>query len=41
MNSESKIPVVVFDTNVLVSAIQFDKLPQIQGIYCHLKNFRI
>jgi len=27
MNSENKIPVVVFDTNVLVSAIQFDKLP--------------
>ena len=27
MNLESKIPVVVFDTNILVSAIQFDKLP--------------
>ncbi|MBI3016718.1 MAG: putative toxin-antitoxin system toxin component, PIN family [Deltaproteobacteria bacterium] len=27
MNLENKIPVVVFDTNVLVSAIQFDKLP--------------
>ena len=27
MNLENKMPVVVFDTNVLVSAIQFDKFP--------------